>query len=326
MTSIKERQASKAALINLDDDQPATTVQRSEPRTAPGQLMNLQGKYAEAVIENEELRLRLKEGTPGEIPLSQLHEVAGRRRKLTAEQYSELLSNLRSNPLVTPITVRRHASGGYEIVSGHNRVQAYRDLERERILAAVIESDDDQTELNAFYANLLQPDLPDFEKFQGFTEIEKRYPELTRAQIAANAGVVPSTITKWMSFAGLPEEVLSLLKERPELLGANAALGLAKCHAQGKGARVIEAVNKIATGELDQGRAVGFAKANSEQKGRAQAEKPIRIKQGGAVYCELVRSDKMLRLVFRTAAEAEEVQEAIRVTLQNMASGKKVDG
>ena len=320
MASIKERQANKAASINLDDDEPQRqTGTRNEPRTAPGQLMNLQGKYAQALDENLNLLRRLEESSPSELRIDQLHEKAGRRRKLTGEQFGELVANLRSNPLVTPVTVRRREEGGYEIVSGHNRVQAFRELGRERILAAVIDADDNQAELNAFYANLLQPDLPDFEKFIGFRDIELRHPNLTRTEIASNAGVAKSTISQLMSFSGLPEEVLAILHGRPEVLGANAAQALAKIAAAGKGDSVIQAVRKLAAGEVDQAQAIRLAKASIIQKAASKGGEPVRIKAGKRTYCDLLRADKVLRLVFNSPEEAQEAQELVRRVLQDRA-------
>ncbi|MDY7576744.1 ParB/RepB/Spo0J family partition protein [Herbaspirillum sp. RTI4] len=323
MASIKERQANKAASINLDDDDksPAVAV-RSEPRTAPGQLMNLQGKYAQAMDENKQLLSRLHEAAPSELMIADLREVAGRRRKLTDEQFNELTNNLKHNPLVTPITVRKVSAGGYEIVSGHNRVQAFRMLGRDRILAAVIEADDDQTELSAFYANLLQPDLPDFEKYLGFNEIQLRHPELTRADIATNAGVAASTITQLMSFGGLPDEVIAILRDKPEILGANAAQDFAKLVKQGRALRVIDGIKKLAAGELDQGQAVKFAGADTLSKPVSKASEPVRIKAGKSVYCDLIRADKVLRVVFKTAEEATAAQEAVLGVLRGLAEGK----
>ena len=323
MASMKERQASKAASINLDDDiLPTTSPVRSEPRTAPGQLMNLQGKYAQALEDNKSLATRLQEAAPSELPLADLREVPGRRRNLSASQFQELTANLQVNPLVTPITVRKSAVGGYEIISGHNRVEAFRVLGRERILAVVMESDDDQAELSAFYANLLQPDLPDFEKYLGFSEIERRSPTLTRAEIATKAGVSPSTITQLMSFSGLPSEALAILKGQPGIIGANAAQDFAKLTGQGRSVQVIEALKKIAAGELDQTRGVKFASLDAAAKPRAKAGEPVRIKKGKAVYCELLQADKVLRLVFKSADEAAAAQEAVRLLLQGRAEGK----
>jgi ParB family transcriptional regulator, chromosome partitioning protein len=40
--------------------------------------------------ENDALREQLRNGEVSEVALSELHEVEGRRRRLTIEQYSEL--------------------------------------------------------------------------------------------------------------------------------------------------------------------------------------------------------------------------------------------
>lgn len=323
MASNKERLASKNAAIMDDDDPAAPPVARSEPRTAPGQMMQLQGKYAHALDENLRLQQLISEAAPSELMIADLREVPGRRRKLTSEQFRELSNNLKQNPLVTPITVRKLAMGAYEIVSGHNRVQAFKELGRERILAAVIESDENQAELSAFYANLLQPDLPDFEKFLGFTEIESRSPNLTRAEIAANAGLDPSTVSQLMSFGGLPNEAIAILRERPEIVGANAAQDFSKLSAKGRGVQVVEAIMKIAAGQLDQSRAVKFAASDLNAAPRAKTGEPMRIKSGKSVYCDLLRADKVLRIVFKSAEEANAAQEAIREVLERRALQEK---
>lgn len=323
MASIKERQASKAASINLDDAGPSNEqIVRNEPRTAPGQLMNLQGKYAQTLDENQNLRRQLQKAIPSELLIVELYEKAGRRRKLTTNQFTELVTNLRSNPLVTPITVRSRAAGGYEIVSGHNRVQAFRELGRDRILAVVIDADDDQVELNAFYANLLQPDLPDFEKYMGFRDIEARHPEMTRTEIAANAGIAKSTISQLMSFGGLPESALKVLGNQPEILGANAAQALAKLSAQGRERQVISAIEKLAAGEIDQTGAIRLAKSEVVKKLAQKSAEPLRIKSGRAVYCDILRAGKVMRIVFNSEEDAVAAQGAIRSELQGRAEEK----
>lgn len=323
--SLRERQANKAAAIDLEDDVPiVATTARAEPRTAPGQLMNLQGKYANALEEVKRLEDELRTATPSEILISELHEVAGRRRKLTTVQYAELKDNLRLNPLISPISVRKAIGGGFEVISGHNRLQVFRELGREKILAVVIESDDDQAELSAFYANLLQPNLPDFEKYIGFSEIARRQPQLTRSDIARNAGVDKSTITQLMSFGNLPAEAIAILTLRPEIIGANAAQDLAKLSAKGLGERVIEALNKIVSGEFDQAQAVKFAASDFPNRPKSARDEPVRIKAGKSGYCELRQADKILRIEFKSLDDATAAKEAITAVLQRFANEKSM--
>jgi ParB family transcriptional regulator, chromosome partitioning protein len=157
--SIYDKLGAKTAGIKARSiDKPAEKT----PRTAPGMFLNATQRIDIAEARVEELEAKLKEAeagaSPREISLDQLHEVPERRRKLTAQQYAELKENLRNNPLVTPITVRKRETGGFEIVSGNNRVAVFRELGRTKIPAALLDSDDDQAEINAFYANLLQSD------------------------------------------------------------------------------------------------------------------------------------------------------------------------
>lgn len=292
------------------------------PRTAPGMFLNATQRVDAAEERVEELEAKLKEmeaaGTR-DIALDQLHEVDGRRRKLTVQQYDELKENLRNNPLVTPITVRKRAAGGFEIVSGNNRVAIFRELGRTHIPAALLDSDDDQAEINAFYANLLQPDLPDFEKYLGFQKIIEKRPALTHAEIAAGAGVSRSFVTQLMAFADLPTEALAILSEKPQALGANAAQDLAALAKKGRAAQVVAVITKLVSGDIDQGRAVMEAATDVSIKVAAARPEPIRIKVGRTTYCAIQRADKVLRIQFQSAQEAEAVQQAVREVLEQRA-------
>jgi ParB family transcriptional regulator, chromosome partitioning protein len=292
------------------------------PRTAPGMFLNATQRIdaAEAKIEELEAQLKDAHARTTELPLDELYEVDGRRRKLTTQQYIELRDNLRKNPLVTPITVRKRSEGGYEIVSGNNRVAAFRELGRTHIPAAMLDSDDDQAEVNAFYANLLQPDLPDFEKYLGFKKILVMRPDLTQAQIAEDAGVSRSFISQLMAFEDLPAEVLTVLVDRPTLLGANAAQDLGALTKKGLGERVTLAVSRLAAGEVDQTTAVREATIDRSAAQTMRVKPvPVRIKSGKATYCAVQRADKVMRLQFQNAEEAEFIEKAICEILERRA-------
>jgi ParB family chromosome partitioning protein len=272
---------------------------------------------AEARVEELEAKLREAEGMGGrEIELGEIHEAPGRRRKLTDRQYSELKENLRNNPLVTPVTLRKRAAGGFEIVSGNNRVAAYRDLGRTHILAVVLNSDDNQAEINAFYANLLQSDLTDFEKFLGFQRILEKHPNQTHAQVAEGAGVSRSFVSQLMAFADLPDPVLHILATRPDVIGANAAQDFAALTKRGRAEQVLKAVQRIAAGEIDQGKGVREATIDPAIKLAATKIEPVRIRLGRSTYCDMRRANNVLRLQFQSADEAAAVQDAIEELLQ----------
>ena len=181
----------------------------------------------------------------GLLPISELHEVEGRKRKLSDEDFAQLKANLRFNPLINPVVVRPREEGGYEIISGHNRVQAYRELGRSEIEAQIREFKNEQVLEASFYSNLIASPLTDFEKFIGFRDIQKMTGE-TQKELAVRAGVSEPQITRIFSFAHLPTEAQQLLDKTPSVIGANTAIKMKDIAAD----KVIEIVKKLITKEF----------------------------------------------------------------------------
>lgn len=285
--SIAERQAAKAKTINLDDDLnvPSPAPTRTGPRTAPGQLMDLQGRFADATDRIRELEAQLASGQALEIPLEDLHEVPGRKRKLTDEQFLELVENLRNNPLVQAITVRPRAEGGFEIISGNNRTAAYRIIGRDKIMAVGLQATDEQVDLSAFYANLLQPALPDYEKYLGFKRRQDKTGKSQR-ELAEEAGIPETTVSSLFSFDKLPGEAKYHLDTKPQILGYHAAIKLAQACASGNTDRVIEAVQLLATNSrFTQAQAVAHATKKRESFGARPTT--LVVKDGKNVVCKI---------------------------------------
>ncbi len=212
-----------------DADRPARLVR---PITAPGAaaamrpaMLELEARAEHA--EAEAARLKQTAGKPFLVSLDLLVSVPGRRRKLTEEQLSDLTENLRSNPLVQPVVVKPLANGRFEIVSGENRVAAYRAIGNNEIQCTLFdagaeEGSDGRTVTAAFYANLMQPSLPDFEKYLGFKEIMART-KLGRTEVAQAAGISLSLLSQLMIFDQLPATVNDQLRQAPSALGHRAA-------------------------------------------------------------------------------------------------------
>lgn len=324
--SMKERLAAKAANIGTA---PRVTAKEPAdnhtPKTAPGQLMSSLPFLAEKEREIEQLERKLKQLEENsltlEVPLEKLFESEGRRRNLSEQEFHELRENLRHNELVIPITVRKRDNGSFEIISGHNRVSAYRELGRSTIPAVISVADAAQADINAFYANLLQPSLPDYEKYLGFCMIKQRRPHMSHEDIADMTGLSRSQVTKLMAFSSLPPEAHQILQENVSAVGATAAQDFANLAKLGKAKEVIEAISRIAAGKMDQSEAVRFVSAPLKESG--VKPETIKIKSGKALFCELRRADKVIRLSFKTAEEAESLESAIREILEQRAKQKK---
>lgn len=277
-----------------------------------------EAKYDRLLEANQNLQNKLDALPPRELPIDQLHEVADRKRRLTEEQFNELVENLRNNALVTAITVRRRATGGYEIISGHNRVAAYRELGKDSILAIVIDSDDENAKISSFYANLLHPNLPDLEIYEGYKKILEMRPGTTHEELAKGSGKSRQLVSQIMAYEDMPTESLECLKKANRSLGSTTVQSLAALKAKGAAPRLSEAIEKFAAGEITQDQAVKFAASNGKSTSKEKIA-PIRIMSGKTKYCEIRRLNTSLRFDFKNEQEAEAALEEIQAILQNRA-------
>jgi ParB family transcriptional regulator, chromosome partitioning protein len=276
----------------------------NEPRTSPGRLMDAQHRINTAQARIKELEEQLQERAALEVPLDALVEVTGRRRKLTSEQFQELKSNLAQHALATPILVRALAEGRFEIVAGHNRVAAYRELGRATIRANVASIEEGEIEFAAFFSNLLSPSLTDFEKYWNFKRLQE-LSGLTRTEISESAGLSKSHVTRIFSFDALPDAAKAALAERPERLGSNAAQKLAALTESGKGEKVTEAVRRLVDDEsFTQDKAVSFA----TDKPKSAAPSTTVVRAGRKKVCEVSTRNGVVGVRFfdKDATEAEQ--------------------
>ncbi|MPW20056.1 ParB/RepB/Spo0J family partition protein [Paraburkholderia sp. CNPSo 3157] len=332
MSSLKEKMA-KGFAISLTEEEEATaaSMRSTTPVTGPGQTMQITalrkqieelkaelkkrddaGGVSEARLK--ELEAQLLDASALDVEIYSLVEVPGRRRFMTEEKKLELRENIRHNGLVQPIVVRPLGNGKFEILSGHNRSDQVKALGQERIRAVLKEASDEEAEGAAFWANLLQSDLTDYEKYRGFKQMQERHPKITQAEMSEQSGISETVISYLLSFDDLPHEVLSILSEQPGLIGATAGKTLAGLAKGGRAAEVIAAVGQLAAGKIDQTQAVKLASAKPPKV--AAPVDTVKIKRGKAVYCELRRAANVLRLQFKSDEEAKRVQAAIQKILE----------
>lgn len=114
-----------------------------------------------------------------ELPLKELsasHKNAF--RQLDEETYSELKASLQASGLVYPVIVRPKDSiqsypvnGEYEILAGHNRVRAARDLGWETIKASIVRVDDVQAVRIINDSNLQRTGVTELEKAWAYRQL-----------------------------------------------------------------------------------------------------------------------------------------------------------
>ena len=325
---------SESALDAIPKDiNPHSTQTR--PVTAPGATAMMQptidalndraksaeSRAAEAERHVTDMQSKLND-SPKELALDVLVEVEGRRRRLTPDQFEELRANLAENPLVQPVVVKMLSNGRYELISGHNRVAVYRLLGRANIPVTVADLDDSQVERGAFFANLLQPALPDYEKYLGFKKWQDETGD-SQAAMAQKAGTTKNTISRLFAFGELPLEAIELITEKPEALGARYAVELARLAKAGKKDQVIEAIQVLTLGTISQVEAVKMAAREPRRLREKQAGNKVKIKAGRLEYCRYEVSGGTLRIDFRDPQERLLAEEEIAKVLKRLAEQAK---
>lgn len=277
-------------------------------KTSPGMFLDTQHRAVKAEAEIAVLKNR-------QVRIADLSIVEGRKRRLGEQEFSELKANLAAFPLIAPITIRALPKGGYELVSGHNRVEAYKQLGRTDIDANVIELQDEQVIPAAFYSNLLSPALPDYEKYLGFKQLQQETGK-TQAELAKESGVSKMVISLLFAFDDLNPNCHAILAAHPQCVGVNLISKIKNLpHAE-------EAIVKLAAGEITQQQALTIAAAiNTAESAKRQNPHPVVIKDGKKRFAEI--SSRGATAVIRLADESRmpllliKIEELVRNELLN---------
>lgn len=94
------------------------------------------------------------------LPVSALHPFEAHPFHLyTDEKMQELTDSIREHGVLMPVLVRPLDAGGYEIVSGHNRVEAAKLAGLDKVPVTIREMDDDLATIAMVDSNLRQRDI-----------------------------------------------------------------------------------------------------------------------------------------------------------------------
>ena len=104
-----------------------------------------------------------------EVPLSELHPFVGHPFEVCDdEDMQKLVDSIRENGVLTNLTVRRRAEGGYEIISGHRRFHAAQRAGLDRVKVQVRDIDDDQAIIDMVDSNIQREHISPMEKAKAY--------------------------------------------------------------------------------------------------------------------------------------------------------------
>lgn len=160
------------------------------------------------------------------LPISQVEPGLNQpRKRFDEDALADLAESIRVHGIIQPLTVRRLASGYYQIIAGERRWRAAKAAGLQEVPAVIIEADDRKVMELGLIENLQREDLNPAEEARGYRTLMEEY-GLTQEQVAQQMGKSRPAITNTLRLLALPDEVMSLMEDGSLSAGhARAILG-----------------------------------------------------------------------------------------------------
>lgn len=121
------------------------------------------------IFSSEAERQQMSGDLVTEVPLSELHPFVNHPFEVRDdEDMQKLVDSIKENGVLTNLTVRPRAGGGYEIISGHRRFHAAQLAGLENIKVQVRDIDDDQAIIAMVDANIQREHISPMEKARAY--------------------------------------------------------------------------------------------------------------------------------------------------------------
>ena len=147
------------------------------------------------------------------LPISQVESCSSQSRKHFDEaSLAELSHSIREHGIIQPLTVRKLASGYYQIIAGERRWRAARLAGLQEVPVIVMEADDRKAAELAMIENLQREDLNPIEEAAGFQSLMETY-HMTQEEAASRVGKSRSAVANALRLLSLTPPVAKLVEE-----------------------------------------------------------------------------------------------------------------
>ncbi len=147
------------------------------------------------------------------LPISQVQPGLNQpRKRFDEEALVELADSIRTHGVIQPLTVRRLASGYYQIIAGERRWRASKLAGLTEVPAVVIEADDRKVMELGLIENLQREDLNPIEEANGYRVLMKDF-GMTQEEVSQRVGKSRSAVANAARLLALPDAVRQLLEE-----------------------------------------------------------------------------------------------------------------
>ena len=160
------------------------------------------------------------------LPISQVEPGLNQpRKRFDPEALDDLTDSIRVHGIIQPLTVRRLASGYYQIIAGERRWRAAKAAGLTEVPVVIIEADDRKVMELGLIENLQREDLNPAEEARGYQVLMEEY-GLTQEQVAQQMGKSRPAITNTLRLLALPNDLMAMVESGALSAGhARAILG-----------------------------------------------------------------------------------------------------
>jgi len=158
------------------------------------------------------------------LPISQVESCSSQPRKHFDEaSLAELADSIREHGIIQPLTVRKLASGYYQIIAGERRWRASKQAGLHTIPAYIRTADDENVMEMALIENIQREDLNSVEIALAYQHLIEQY-NLTQEKLSERIGKNRSTITNYLRLLRLPAPIQMALQNKDIDMGHARAL------------------------------------------------------------------------------------------------------
>ena len=158
------------------------------------------------------------------LPIAEVESNSSQPRKFFDDaSLAELAESIRLHGIIQPLTVRKLASGYYQIIAGERRWRAARLAGLQEVPVVVIEADDRKAAELAMIENLQREDLNPMEEALGYRSLIQQY-HMTQEEAANRVGKSRPAVTNALRLLELDPSVQQQIAEGQLSAGHGRAL------------------------------------------------------------------------------------------------------
>ena len=219
--------------------------------------------------------LQTQEGGSLTLPISQVQPGLNQpRKRFEEEALADLADSIRQHGIIQPLTVRRLASGYYQIIAGERRWRAAKQAGLTEVPATIIEADDKKVMELGLIENLQREDLNPMEEAKGYKVLMDEH-GMTQEDVAERMGKSRPAVANTLRLLALPDAVQLMLEEGKLSAGhARALLVLPKG----------DAMKKLAQRVIAEGLSVRQTEAMAKHLAKAGDEVEKKPKEEPDIY------------------------------------------